>query len=193
MARRRRVMTLAAMAGAFLLPASFVVAFNSAVFMAPVTAAIIFNHEGNTGAQVAEAASRVTGQREERWRRPSPTATSNSPRRPAPAMTSPKAEDTVVHGIKAATAGDGNPPQPVGENADRARAYPDRSVPPTVPFNRKARAIRGDRMLTRRREAMDRIVENGTPRSEPTPSSGRSAPGKGHSRPASRTTRCFAA
>ena len=93
--RRRRVMIVAAMAGACLLPASLAVVFNSAVFMAPAMAATIFNYEGNTGEQVAEAAR--PGQpaggryweaftaikelipREERWRQPYPTPASTGP------------------------------------------------------------------------------------------------------------------
>lgn len=45
--RRRKVMIAAAIAGAFLLSASF---------------AVVFNHHGNSGEQVAEAASRVNRQ-----------------------------------------------------------------------------------------------------------------------------------
>ena len=39
-------------------------------------------------------------------------------------------------------------------------------IPPTATFNEKAREIQGDRMLTRRQEAMARIVDNWTPRYE---------------------------
>ena len=39
-------------------------------------------------------------------------------------------------------------------------------IPPTATFNQKAREIQGDRMLTQRQEAMDRIVDNWTPQYE---------------------------
>ena len=39
-------------------------------------------------------------------------------------------------------------------------------IPPTATFNQKAREIQGDRMLTQRQEAMDRIVDNWMPQYE---------------------------
>ena len=185
--RRRKVVLLAAIAGAFLLSASF---------------AVVLNSQGNSGEQVAEAASRVNRQvddtqeaftdikdlipEEQRLEAAPPASydhqlTAGSlppqPQPPAPAGNSPIAENEAEP-----VAGNGYPEghaygiNPAGNNVDPSNRADDndqsgddpdgRAAPPTLTFNDKAREVQGDEVLTQYQEAMDRIVDNWTPQYE---------------------------
>ena len=176
------------------------------VFMFSAAAATMFNYEGNTGAQVAEAASRVNRQvddtqetftdikelipEEQRLeaappgsyaghptageRSPLDEHASTSPVQPpmpphgdAGEPVNPDAGHTVTYGLTPASESDPDTPESLRENGDDQDGEdPKKMIPPTATFNQKAREIQGDRMLTQRQEAMDRIVDNWTPRYE---------------------------
>ena len=70
-----------------------------------------------------------------------------------------------IYGINPANVLTSDAPKSVDENDDQdAAGDADQIVPPTLTFNGRAREIQGDRALTQRQEAMDRIVSNWTPR-----------------------------
>ena len=61
--------------------------------------------------------------------------------------------------------GASNAPESADEKDDQdAAGVADQIVPPTLTFNGRAREIQGDKVLIQRQEAMDRIVNNWTPR-----------------------------
>ena len=69
-----------------------------------------------------------------------------------------------IYGINPANGGASNAPESADEKDDQdAVGDADQIVPPTLTFNDRAREIQGDRALTQRQEAMDRIVSNWTP------------------------------
>ena len=181
-----------------------------AVFLVSATAVAVFNHEGNAGAKVAEAASRVDRQGDDtqavctdirelileqknlaavspdsyanestsgnnsEFNYASPNDSSND----SSNVAMPKnggANDAVdnvsndrrnsIYGINPANGGASNAPESADEKDDQdAVGDADQIVPPTLTFNDRAREIQGDRALTQRQEAMDRIVSNWTPR-----------------------------
>ena len=161
-----------------------------AVFMVSATIATILNHEGNTGAQVAEAASRVNRQvddtkdaftdikeliPEEQRLEAAPTGSyaghpasgDNPPPVPSQGDTDvpvdPDAGYTVAYGLTPANESGADTPQlPHDDGSDPGGDDPEKKVPPTATFNQKAREIQGDRMLTQHQEAMDRIVSKWT-------------------------------
>ena len=181
-----------------------------AVFLVSATAAAVPNHEGNAGAKVAEAASRVDRQgddtqavctdirelilEQKNLAAVSPesyanesTSGNNSEFKYASPNDSPNdsgdvpmpknggANDAVdnvsnerrnsIYGINPANGGASNAPESADEKDDQdAVGDADQIVPPTLTFNDRAREIQGDRALTQRQEAMDRIVSNWTPR-----------------------------
>jgi hypothetical protein len=68
------------------------------------------------------------------------------------------------HGINPANVLTSDPAKSVGEKDDQDEDNnAEKSVPPTLTLNDKAREIQGDRMLTQHQEAMDRIGNNRTP------------------------------
>ena len=193
-----------------------------AVFLVSATAVAVPNHEGNAGAKVAEAASRVDRQGDDtqavctdirelileqknlaavspesyanestsgnnsEFKYASPNDSSNDSPNDSPNDSSndssnvamPKnggANDAVdnvsndcrnsIYGINPANGGASNAPESADEKDDQdAVGDADQIVPPTLTFNDRAREIQGDRALTQRQEAMDRIVSNWTPR-----------------------------
>ena len=193
-----------------------------AVFLVSATAVAVFNHEGNAGAKVAEAASRVDRQGDDtqavctdirelileqknlaavspesyanestsgnnsefKYASPndssndSPNDSSNDSPNDSSNVAMPKnggANDAVdnvsnerrnsIYGINPAKGGASNAPESADEKDDQdAVGDADQIVPPTLTFNDRAREIQGDRALTQRQEAMDRIVSNWTPR-----------------------------
>ena len=69
-----------------------------------------------------------------------------------------------IYGINPANGGASNAPESADKKDDQdAAGDADQIVPPTLTFNDRAREIQGDRALTQRQEAMDRIVSNWTP------------------------------
>ena len=186
--RRRKVMIAAAIAGAFLLSASF---------------AVVFNHQGNSGEQVAEAASRVNRQvddtqeafteirdlipQEQRLEAAvpggydqQPTSGSLPPQSqlPAPADNLP-----VAGKVPLPVADDGYPEghsygiksRVTHPRRQRLRRRPrnlasddsdDKKISPTLNFNEEAGGVLGVEALARCQEAMDRIVNNWTPQYE---------------------------
>ena len=177
-----------------------------AVFLVSATAAAVFNHEGNAGAKVAEAASRFDRQvddtqaactdirelipEQKNLAAVSPESYTNestsgntsefnyaSPNDsgdvPMPKNGGADGEvDNVsngrrnsIYGINPANVLTSDAPKSADENDDQdAVGVADKIVPPTLTFNDRAREIQGDRVLTQRQEAMDRIVSNWTPR-----------------------------
>ena len=119
--------------------------------MASATAATIFNCEINTGERVAEAASRVTRP----WR-------------------SALAPATTFSRLKTPWSTASRMPPPATATRPSRSAFSPTEIETTLtgrfrprpPSNRKAREIQGDRMLTQRQEAMERIVDNRTPQIE---------------------------
>ena len=172
------------------------------VFLVSAMIAAMFNYEGNTGAQVAEAAGRVnrqvddtkvafTGIKElipEEHLEAAPlkshvdvptsgggsTTEHNAPADPVNPPMPPntsidennrEGEYSVSHGTTPADAGGAETNQSVDENNPDGED-PEKVRQPTLTFNEKAREIQGDRMLTLHQEAMERIVDNWTPRYE---------------------------
>ena len=168
--RSRKVMTALAIAGVFLLSASF---------------AVVFNHQGNSGERVAEAASRVNRQvddtqqafteikdlipEEQRMEAVAPggfdhqpTSGSAPPQPQLPALANeppvsdqepqPVTGDGYAVGINpassdASTGASGY--SSVDDNGnDDADASDEKKVPPTLTFSQQAREVQGDEMLT---------------------------------------------
>lgn len=77
------------------------------------------------------------------------------------------ADDHTTCGVTPADQGDADAPETLRADAEGQDDEAEKLVPPTPTFNEKAREIQGDRMLTQRQEAMDRIVDNWTPQIEP--------------------------
>ena len=186
--RRRRIMTAMAIAGVFLLSASF---------------AIVFNPQGNSGEQVAEAAGRVNRQvddtqeafkeikdliPEERRleaaapdgydQQPTSGSLPSQPQLPTPVDDTPVAGKAPLpvaddgypegHSYGINPASDGvSASGSVDEDRDGSdRGSDEKNVLPTLTFNQQARDIQGDEVLTQYQEAMDRIVDNWTPQYE---------------------------
>ena len=70
-----------------------------------------------------------------------------------------------IYGINPANVLTSDAPESADKKDDQdAAGDADQIVPPTLTFNGRAREIQGDRVLTQRQEALDRIVSNWTPR-----------------------------
>ena len=154
--RRRKVMLLAAIAGAFLLSASF---------------AVVLNSQGNSGEQVAEAASRVNRQvddtqeaftdikdliPEEQRLEAAPPASYDHRLTGNPVPPQPHLPTAVAAGYDPAPlAGDG-----YSEGGTYAADPADKSVPPALTFNQKFREVQGAEVLTQYQEARGRIVDD---------------------------------
>ena len=184
--RHRRVMLAATIAGVFLLSTTLALILNQPGNSGEQVA----EAAGRVNRQVDDTQEAFTDIKdlipEEHRMEAAPPAsydhqlTSSSippqPQMPAPADNPPVAGNDPVpvavngypeghtYGINPAS--EGNPASESIDENDTPDDPDDKMVPPTLTFNKKAREIQGDAVLTHYQEAMERIVDNWTPQYE---------------------------